>query len=147
MIRFWKVVPFGSSMSSQKFPSGSFTHEPAPTGAMRGRLHPASPVEGATQAPKVDNRYDIVRTLGSGLSGDVFEVEDKGARMALKFLKPVQLHVSRDEALQNFKNEFVLLSELNHPGVARILDFGFDAYLNKYLLLFCAKTSIICNVF
>ena len=81
---------------------------------------------------KVDNRYEIIKDLGSGLSGEVLLVKDETGLKALKFLKIVQMNVSRDEALSNFKNEFSILSELNHPGIARILDFGFDAKLNKY---------------
>lgn len=73
-----------------------------------------------------------MRTLGSGLSGEVLAVEDHEGKKALKFLKRVQMNVSREEALTNFKNEFSILSELNHPGIARILDFGFDAQVNKY---------------
>ncbi|OGP07808.1 MAG: hypothetical protein A2048_04335 [Deltaproteobacteria bacterium GWA2_45_12] len=80
----------------------------------------------------IDQRYKIIKTLGSGLSGDVFAVKDADGKKALKFLKKVQFNVSRDEALQNFKNEFSILSELNHPGIARILDFGFDPKIEKY---------------
>ncbi|MBI2339709.1 MAG: sigma 54-interacting transcriptional regulator [Deltaproteobacteria bacterium] len=80
----------------------------------------------------VDNRYKIIRELGSGLSGEVLLVEDAGGQKALKFLKRIQMGVSREEALANFKNEFSILSELNHPGIARILDFGFDPLLMKY---------------
>lgn len=80
----------------------------------------------------IDNRYRIIKTLGSGLSGDVLAVEDKDGLKALKFLKRIQLNVSKEEALANFKNEFTILSELNHPGIARILDFGLDTRVNKY---------------
>lgn len=80
----------------------------------------------------IDNRYRIIKTLGSGLSGEVLAVEDDEGPKALKFLKRVQLNVSREEALVNFKSEFSILSELNHPGIARILDFGFDHRLGKY---------------
>ena len=72
----------------------------------------------------IDNRYRIIKTLGSGLSGEVVAVEDDEGPKALKFLKRVQLNVSREEALVNFKSEFSILSVLNHPGIARILDFG-----------------------
>lgn len=81
---------------------------------------------------KIDNRYSVVRELGFGFSGEVFLVEDSEGQKALKFLKPVQLNVSREEALNNFKNEFTVLSALNHPGIAQILDFGFDTHLDKY---------------
>jgi len=81
---------------------------------------------------KIDNRYSIVKELGAGFSGEVFLVEDATGQKALKFLKPIQMNVSREEALSNFKNEFTVLSALNHPGIAQILDFGYDTHLEKY---------------
>lgn len=81
---------------------------------------------------KVDHRYEILKTLGDGLSGEVVLVRDKDGEKALKFLKKVQLNVSREDALKNFKNEFEILKKLNHPHIARILDFGFDNKLQKY---------------
>ncbi len=81
---------------------------------------------------KIDNRYEIIRVLGSGLSGEVLGVRDEDGEKALKTLKRVQMNVSREEALQNFKNEFSILSELNHPNIARIFDYGYDQRIQKY---------------
>lgn len=82
---------------------------------------------------KIDQRYEIEKNLGGGLSGEVMLVKDpEGNRAALKFLKKVQMNVSRQEALQNFKNEFEILKQLNHPNISRILDFGFDSRIQKY---------------
>lgn len=81
---------------------------------------------------RIDNRYEVVKTLGSGLSGEVLCVSDQDGKKALKLLKKVQMNVSKEDALAAFKNEFSVLSELNHPGIARILDFGLDKRLNKY---------------
>jgi len=83
---------------------------------------------------KIDQRYTVEKVLGEGLSGEVLLVADDGGLQALKFLKKVQMNVSRDEALQNFKNEFSILQELNHPNTSRILDFGYDTRLQKYYL-------------
>lgn len=101
----------------------------------------------------IDQRYTVEKVLGDGLSGEVLLVKDSEGLKALKFLKKVQMNVSREEALQNFKNEFSILKELNHPHISRILDFGFDAKLQKYYLTteyvsggdldtFCAKASL-----
>jgi transcriptional regulator with GAF, ATPase, and Fis domain len=84
------------------------------------------------QTPKIDQRYDIVKNLGSGFSGEVLLVQDNDGIKALKFLKKIQLNVSREEALRNFKNEFSILKELNHPNIAPILDFGFETRMQKY---------------
>lgn len=81
---------------------------------------------------KIDQRYTVIKSLGGGLSGEVLLVKDQEGFKALKFLKKVQLNVSRDEALNNFRNEFSILKELNHPNVNRILDFGFDVPVQKY---------------
>lgn len=81
---------------------------------------------------KFDNRYKFIKSLGSGLSGEVLLVEDDEGQKALKMLKRVQFKVSKEEALKNFKSEFSILSELNHPGIGRILDFGFEPRLKKY---------------
>lgn len=80
----------------------------------------------------IDQRYRVIRPLGSGLSGEVLAVEDAEGQKALKFLKRVQLNVSREDALANFKSEFAILAELNHPGISRILDFGLDSISHKY---------------
>lgn len=82
---------------------------------------------------KIDQRYQLIKNLGGGLSGDVMLVQDNnGQKTALKFLKKIQMNVSREEALQNFKNEFEILKQLNHPNISRILDFGFDNKSEKY---------------
>lgn len=81
---------------------------------------------------KIDSRYEVIKTLGVGLSGEVLAVSDHEGKKALKFLKRVQFNLSKEETLTNFKNEFSILKELSHPGIARILDFGFDPKINKY---------------
>src|SRR5687768_16533958 len=81
---------------------------------------------------KIDQRYEIQKNLGAGFSGEVLLVKDHEGLKALKFLKKVQLNVSREEALNNFKNEFSILKELNHPNIARIIDFGFEPKMQKY---------------
>lgn len=79
----------------------------------------------------IAGRYKVEKLLGSGLSGDVYAVTDGREKKALKLLKPVQMKISREEANKNFKSEFSILAELNHPGIARILDFGIDKTRNR----------------
>lgn len=76
----------------------------------------------------IDQKYEVTRELGTGSYGNVFLVRSSTQeRLALKLLKPVSDEARSQRALENFKNEFAILKDLNHPNIARIFDFGFDA--------------------
>ena len=66
--------------------------------------------------------YRIVRVLGEGGMGTVYEAQHESIsrRVAIKVLKP---EFAKDkELLQRFLNEARAVNEINHPGVIKIWD-------------------------
>jgi serine/threonine protein kinase/tetratricopeptide (TPR) repeat protein len=83
---------------------------------------------------KIDGKYQVIKSLGEGFGGSVFLVEKDDQWVALKQLRMRTDHqcLSPEEILDNFKQEFSTLKNLNHPHILRILDFGFDPKENFY---------------
>jgi tetratricopeptide (TPR) repeat protein len=77
----------------------------------------------------IQNRYEVVRLLGSGGTGRVFLVRDRhadGRELALKVLDDVK---SAPDLADHLRHEFRLLAHLHHPNLVEVYDFGFDAEL------------------
>jgi eukaryotic-like serine/threonine-protein kinase len=68
--------------------------------------------------------YRLVRTIGEGASGVVWEAEhvELGRRVALKVLAAE--HASSHASLDRFRREARALAGLSHPNLVRIFDFG-----------------------
>ena len=73
----------------------------------------------------VAGRYRVVRFLGRGGMGEVYEVEDGALheRVALKTVISVATDDAR--ALERLKREVQLARKVTHPNVCRIFDVGF----------------------
>lgn len=76
--------------------------------------------------------YRVVRELGRGGMGIVYEVERDGERRALKLLPLAPFQ--GPHALERFRREAVALTRLEHPSIIKVLDSGFDRGV-PYLVL------------
>ncbi|MCC6361132.1 MAG: protein kinase [Phycisphaerales bacterium] len=79
----------------------------------------------APQLPQRIGRYQIIRKIGEGGMGTVFEAvqENPHRRVALKLLR--HMDGSR-RLLQRFQLEAQILGRLQHPGIAQVYEAGID---------------------
>lgn len=83
---------------------------------------------------RIAGRYEIVRQLGQGGMGSVFEVEhvELGRRFALKSLRVDQ---TGDSHRKRFQHEVRALAQLHSPRVAQITDFGADVSFGPFYVM------------
>jgi eukaryotic-like serine/threonine-protein kinase len=87
------------------------------------------PTPGPQSARTVPNlptsigRYRIVRLLGEGGMGTVYEAEQDQPRRSVA-LKVIKTAWSSPEVLHRFEREFQALGRLHHPGIAQIYEAG-----------------------
>jgi len=77
----------------------------------------------ARSIPAAIGRYRVVRLLGEGGMGAVYEAEQDQPRrvVALKVIRP---GFATDEMLRRFQHESQALGRLQHPGIAQIHEAG-----------------------
>lgn len=82
----------------------------------------------------IDGRFEVVRSIGKGGYGDVFEAVQLSVdrRVALKV---VHRHLAeRSDVSERFRREARLTSRLDHPNAVGVIDFGDDGGL-LYLVM------------
>ena len=82
---------------------------------------------------RLDDRYQVVRRVGEGGAGIVYEVRrtSDGARLALKLLRGA----ADATDMARFAREAQLISKLDHPNVVRIVDVNVSATGFFYLVV------------
>jgi eukaryotic-like serine/threonine-protein kinase len=94
-------------------------------------------------------RYTIIRTLGSGGMGDVYQAWDEslGIPVALKTIKsdPNAPPAIARELEERFKRELRLARQVSHPNVVRIHDLG-ELGTAKYLTMAYVQGEDLASV-
>jgi serine/threonine protein kinase len=83
----------------------------------------AGDVRNGSPLPANIGQYRILRLLGEGGMGTVYEAEQEQPRriVALKVIKP---GLTNPEVLRRFQQECQALARLQHPGIAQVYEAG-----------------------
>lgn len=73
--------------------------------------------------PSTIGNYRLIRPLGEGGMGIVYEAEQENPRrrVAVKLLRPAS---ANKDAIRRFSREAELLARLHHPGIAQVFEAG-----------------------
>jgi serine/threonine protein kinase len=89
-----------------------------------------------SNSKRVAGRYRLIRSVGAGNMSTVYEAEDARRRGHIVAVK--LLNTQHDDALKQefFRRETRALSQLEHPNIVSVLDYGWcDEYRCHYLVL------------
>ena len=77
-------------------------------------------------SPETIGRYSVIRELGRGAMGVVYEASDPnlGRTVALKTIHANAIGTNPEEAAQRFKNEARAAGSLSHPNIVTVFDAG-----------------------
>ena len=106
------------SLLEQSDEKGSFLEERALEVAARDLAMSAAP-----SLPPAIGRYRILRLLGEGGMGAVYEAEQEEPRRVVA-LKVIRLGLATPERLRRFRQESQALARLQHSGIAQIHESG-----------------------
>ena len=103
------------------------------------RPTPHHPIPGAPGAVsflppfpfRIDQKYEAIRSLGAGGGGEAILARVGDKEVCVKLLS-LHLIKNPEKTIRKFKREFQILKKLDHPHIAAIFDFGYDANLERY---------------
>jgi DNA-binding response OmpR family regulator len=90
----------------------------------------------STSTEFFSRNYSVIKTLGSGNTGIVFLVEKDKQHYAMKILRRDMDDPIHNTKMQRFIREADILSQLEHPNIAKIVDFGIsDKNKTPYIVM------------
>lgn len=110
-------------MSSNPAPLGALASPEDPTSTNQRNVARGLPPQSARPLPAAIGRYRVIRLLGEGGMGTVYEAEQDHPRrlVAIKVLKTGTLG---PDLRWRFEHETQALGRLRHPGIAQIYEAG-----------------------
>lgn len=83
----------------------------------------------------LEGRFEVLKALDKGGMGSVYKGKDHHRNMdvAVKFL--LEKEAKQEETVKRFKQEALMLNDLNHENVVHVYAFGWHTELGAYLIL------------
>jgi len=112
-----------SLLATAAKPDRDFLDQPALGDEFRVSAPAPDPKEPDTPMPEAIGPYRLIRRIGAGGMGVVYEAEQKntGSIVALKVIRP---GAASNEIVRRFEHEAQVLGRLRHPGIARVYEAG-----------------------
>jgi WD40 repeat protein/predicted Ser/Thr protein kinase len=101
-------------LDSKAQADASLLRSPLAGSRLEGQAAPHSPVQ-------TIGRYRVVRVLGEGGMGTVYEAEQDNPRRTVA-LKVIRAGMASEYLLKRFAREAQILGRLHHPGIAQVYD-------------------------
>ena len=104
-------------------------------------------IEQALQPGTIVGGHEIIGLIGSGGMGAVYEAKHQllGRRAAIKVLLPE--HSTNQEVVQRFFDEARATTQIEHPGIVQIFDFGYHDDGSAFLIMeLLAGESLDCRL-
>ena len=121
-----------ASLLAEPEDAGGFLAAPALEVAARSLAQSSQP--GPRSHPDSIGRYRIIRLLGEGGMGTVYEAEQEEPKRTVA-LKVVKLGLATPGRLRRFRQEGQILAGLTHPSIARLLDAGYTEARAPFLVM------------
>jgi eukaryotic-like serine/threonine-protein kinase len=116
---------------------------PPSSGGAAESLVPAPPSRNSSSAlPQhemigrvIAGKYEIESVIGSGASAAVYRAMHRDLRRAVAIKILHEQNREDTQFVKRFKAEALAASKLEHPNVARVMDFGFEKDGNAYIVM------------
>lgn len=124
------------SSSLQTIPITS--EEPVTEADAQAPAAPSDPLIGRT----FGNKYQLLKHIGAGGMGTVYLAKQRGLNreVVVKLLKQETQH--DNDSIQRFEREAQTLSQLNHPHIVGVYDFGQDGDLSYMVMEYIQGVSL-----
>jgi serine/threonine protein kinase len=105
-------------------------------------LHESCLIPSIIHRPQLPERFQIIRSLGSGGFGEVLLAEDttSGSQVAIKIPHAFAIQDYRDR--QRFLREARVLSTIDHPAIIRVIESGEENGVPFLVMEYCDRGNL-----